>query len=114
MPYLKIQTNIEIPADKEETIAKRLSVTVAEALGKSERYVMVALEPTAPVLLGGEAAPCAYLELKSIGLPEELTAQLSQTLCEAISAELNIPGERIYIEFANAPRHLWGWNGGTF
>ncbi len=114
MPYLKIQTNAEIPADKQQAIMKRLSTTVAEALGKSERYVMVALEAAAPMLFGGEAAPCAYLELKSIGLPEELTPQLSQTLCETITAELNIPGERIYIEFANATRHLWGWNGGTF
>ena len=114
MPYLKIQTNAEIPADQAETIMKRLSGAVAGALNKSERYVMVALEAGAPMLLGGVAAPCAYLELKSIGLPEELTPGLSQILCETIRAELNIPGDRIYIEFANAPRHLWGWNGGTF
>ncbi|MFQ5487064.1 MAG: phenylpyruvate tautomerase MIF-related protein [Gammaproteobacteria bacterium] len=114
MPYLKIQTNTEIPAGKEEAVMKRLSGAVAEALGKPERYVMVALENTTPMLFGGTVAPCAYLELKSIGLPEELTPQLSLMLCETVAAELNIPGDRIYIEFANAVRHLWGWNGGTF
>jgi len=114
MPYLKVQTNAEIPADQAEIVMKRLSTSVAEALGKSGRYVMVALEPATPMLFGGEVAPCAYLELKSIGLPEELTPQLSQMLCETVADELNIPGERIYIEFANAQRHLWGWNGGTF
>ena len=25
-----------------------------------------------------------------------------------------IAGDRIYIEFADAPRRMWGWNGGTF
>ena len=114
MPYLKIQTNAEIPPDQEAALLKTLSATVAEALGKSERYVMVALERDAPMLLGGEAAPCAYLELKSIGLPEELTPALSQALCGELESRLDIPPARIYIEFANAPRHMWGWNGGTF
>ncbi len=114
MPYLKIQSNADIPEEAKETILQRLSTTVAESLGKSERYVMVALEPPATMLFAGEQAPCAYLELKSIGLPEDSTADLSRTLCATVSELLAIPPERIYIEFANAPRRLWGWNGATF
>ena len=114
MPYLKIQSNVEIPEEDRESIARQLSATVAQALGKAERYVMVALEPAAAMCFAGDAAPCAYLELKSIGLPGDRTAQLSHTLCEAVSAALDVPAERIYIEFADAPRHLWGWNGATF
>lgn len=114
MPYLKIQTNAEIPPDQEAALLKTLSATVAEALGKSERYVMVALERDAPMLLGGEAAPCAYLELKSIGLPETLTPTLSEALCRQVGEALGIAGDRIYIEFSDAPRAMWGWNGGTF
>ncbi|RLD31936.1 MAG: hypothetical protein DRI73_07875 [Bacteroidetes bacterium] len=31
------------------------------------------------------------------------------------SAEtLNIPKERVYIEFSSAERHMFGWNGKTF
>ncbi len=114
MPYLKIQSNVKIPEENRESLTRQLSATVAQALGKAERYVMIALEPTATMCLAGDAAPCAYLELKSIGLPGDCTAQLSRTLCEAVGAALDVPAERIYIEFADAPRHLWGWNGATF
>jgi phenylpyruvate tautomerase PptA (4-oxalocrotonate tautomerase family) len=113
MPYLRIQTNVEpAPAERAPLLAA-LSAGVAAALGKDERYVMVALETAVPMLFGGSDAPLAYLELKSIGLPAR-TEELSRRLCQTVGERLGIPAQRIYIEFADAPGHLWGWNGGTF
>lgn len=113
MPYLRVQTNIEpAPADRPKLLAT-LSTRVAAALGKDERYVMIALDTATPMLFGGSAAPLAYLELKSIGLPAQ-TEGLSRILCDAIEELFGIPAERIYIEFADAPAVLWGWNGSTF
>jgi hypothetical protein len=66
------------------------------------------------MLFAGTDEPLAYLELKSIGLPQSITATASQTLCELITGETGVATNRIYIEFTDAPRHLWGWNGGTF
>lgn len=113
MPLLKIQTNISLKDDQQQQLLASASQKVAEALGKPERYVMVMLAPTAPMLFAGDDAPLAYLELKSIGLPEEKTADLSAMLCQ-LMADHGIPAERVYIEFADAPRKMWGWNGGTF
>ena len=62
----------------------------------------------------GSDAPLAYLELKSIGLPADRTAELSAALCGLISTELSVASDRIYIEFADAQRHLWGWDSATF
>ena len=31
-----------------------------------------------------------------------------------LSIQTNIDADRIYIEFADAERPMWGWNGGTF
>ncbi len=114
MPYLKVQTNMDLPMDTQQAVMQTLSRTVAAQLGKAERYVMVALETNTPMLFAGDDQALAYLELKSIGLPEEETARLSRSLCSAVNETLGIPGERIYIEFSNAPRHLWGWDGRTF
>jgi len=114
MPYLKLQTNVDLPADKQQAVMQTLSQTVANQLGKAERYVMVALETGTPMLFAGNNQALAYLELKSIGLPEEDTARLSRSLCHVVSETLGIPGDRIYIEFSNAPRHLWGWDSRTF
>jgi len=114
MPYLHIRTNINVAEGEQVTMLTRCSGIVADILGKPERYVMVSLEQGQKMLFAGDNAPCAYLELKSIGLPGERTAEISAKLCECIQTELGIPQDRIYIEFADAARHMWGWNGATF
>lgn len=112
MPYLKIQTNQAI--DQKEDIIKKASGIVAEQLGKSEKYVMVALEPDFDMSFGGNSELTAFLQLKSIGLPESQTKKISSALSDFIERELGIPKDRIYIEFTDVARSYWGWNGSTF
>ena len=114
MPLLKIQTNHAIDENISNSLLAEASKLVASELGKPENYVMVAIEPPQAMMFAGSIEPLAYLELKSIGLPESTTTGLSQALCGLIENRLGIPQSRIYIEFTNAPRSMWGWNGGTF
>lgn len=114
MPLLKIQTNVEIPNNQRHTLLTQTSSATASILGKPEAYVMVTLELNPDMLFAGSAAPLAYLELKSIGLPEAETKTLSHALYQLVSNQLGVQADRIYIEFSNAERHMWGWNGGTF
>ncbi|MEN8166099.1 MAG: phenylpyruvate tautomerase MIF-related protein [Pseudomonadota bacterium] len=114
MPVLKIQTNVEISSGARTDLLKKASTRVAQILGKPERYVMVMIEPNPHMLFAGEGSSLAYLELKSIGLPGDRTSELSDALSSLINDQLAIPQDRIYIEFANAERHMWGWSGSTF
>ncbi len=114
MPYLQIQTNIDIESEQYATVLANASQTVAQVLGKPEKYVMVALQTNTPMLFAGDNQPMAFLTLKSIRLPTERAAELSQKLCAFIEESLKISKERIYIEFTNAEASLWGWNGRTF
>lgn len=114
MPYVKIQTNVDIPADKQQSLLAGISQLTAAKLDKPESYVMVALDPTTPMLFAGSSDPLCYLEVKSIGLPESKTAELSAVLADIIGDKLGIAKDRVYIEFVDAPRAMWGWNGGTF
>ena len=114
MPLLLIRTNVTVAPSWRADLLATASRTVASMLGKPERYVMVALEADTPMLFGGSTAPCLYMELKSIGLPDDRTAEFSRQLCDTVGAALEIAPERIYIEFAGAEPHLWGWNGETF
>jgi phenylpyruvate tautomerase PptA (4-oxalocrotonate tautomerase family) len=114
MPTLIIKTNAEIPTDRRKVVLEAVSAAVAEQLGKPESYVMVVLETDRDLLFGADDSPAAYLELKSLGLPEDRTAALSEGLCALLDRHFGIPPRRVYIEFASPPRHLFGWNGGTF
>ncbi len=114
MPYLSIQTNVSLETEKQTVLITHASKIVSEMLGKSESYVMVALQSNTPMSFAGSTAPTAYLELKSLGLPEQRTAEFSANLCQLIEQQLNIPAARIYIEFTNGQHNLWGWNNKTF
>ncbi|MFP3874426.1 MAG: phenylpyruvate tautomerase MIF-related protein [Thiohalophilus sp.] len=114
MPLLRIQSNQPVEPAAAEQLIGAASKLVADQLGKPERYVMVALEPPIPMSFAGKTDPLAYLELKSIGLPQDKTPALSEALCGLVQEQLGIDPERVYIEFADAPRAMWGWNSGTF
>jgi phenylpyruvate tautomerase len=114
MPYLMVQTNLEFDKNIAQGFVDKASTLVADLLGKSQNYVMVSLQPPSLMSFAGDAGPTAYVELKSIGLPENKTNELSNALCTLIHDELKIEKQRVYIEFSNANNHLWGWNGGTF
>jgi phenylpyruvate tautomerase len=114
MPFLKIQTNQRLSESDARSLASQASISVAGLLGKPEAYVMVSVEYNAAMQFAGTDEPLAYLELKSIGLPQSITASTSRALCDLIAKETGIATNRMYIEFTDAPRHMWGWNGDTF
>ncbi|MCU7938656.1 MAG: hypothetical protein KZQ64_13890 [gamma proteobacterium symbiont of Bathyaustriella thionipta] len=114
MPCIIIKTNQPLSKDKQVNCCQSISSTTADILGKPESYVMTLLEEQVSMTMSGTTEPAAYIELKSINLPEDETTELSRQLCLHISKLLEIQPKRIYIEFSNAQRHLWGWDSRTF
>lgn len=114
MPYLTIKTNVAVAPDQQQFLMQQASEVLAQELGKSERFIMVSVEPAQTMLFAGSDEPLAYMELKSIGLPRDRTRQLSSALAALAQERLAIDPERIYIEFSDAERAMWGWKGGTF
>ncbi len=112
MPYLKIQTNIKI--ENKNQLLTDATAFLSELLGKPVQYIMIVVEHKMEMKFAGTDGPLAFLELKSIGLPENETTILSGKICDFIQETINIPKERVYIEFFNAHRHMFGWNGKTF
>lgn len=112
MPYLHIETNQTV--HDPITLLKACSSATAEALGKSEKFVMTSLSADRPMTFGGSNDPCVFLSLKSIGLESDQTKALSAQLCGLLGGLLAVPTDRIYIEFTDVERAFWGWNGRTF
>ncbi len=114
MPSLTIHTNIHLEGFDTAGLMKEASALVAKALGKSEAYVMVRLEAQSKLIFGGSDDPAAFVELISLGLPEEAPAQITPLLCTFLSGKLNIAPERVYLNFPIVPRSHFGWNNKTF
>jgi phenylpyruvate tautomerase PptA (4-oxalocrotonate tautomerase family) len=114
MPFLKIETNAVSNEEKIQAMLKKASRVVAQKLNKPERYMMVSIETDPAMMFGGSTAPAAFVDLKGIGLPTDQTKDLSGVLCELVESGLGVAKDRIYINFADVPGNLWGWNGQTF
>ena len=114
MPLLSVTTNVAVSEADRDSVILGLSAAVASMLGKPESYVMVSLRDEESLSFAGTTEPCAYLELKSIGLPADQTKTFSSQLCSEMESRLGVAADRVYIEFSDAQRHLFGWNNSTF
>ncbi len=111
MPYLNIVTNQ--PITDETALLKVASKTVAQASGKPESYVMVAVESKTAMSFGGSTEPAAILDYRSLGLPGDRKA-LSDALCSMIEEQIGVSGSRVYICMTDSERQNWGWDHSTF
>ena len=112
MPVLHIHSNISI--DHQSDFLAQASTAVATALVKPESYVMILFSECKAMSFAGTQEPTAFLELKSLGLNDTQTKDLSCVLCEFIEKMLEIDTSRIYIEFSSPERAMFGWNKSTF
>jgi phenylpyruvate tautomerase PptA (4-oxalocrotonate tautomerase family) len=116
MPLVRIVTSVALGPDKKaDELLSKISQTAAKQFEKPERWVMTCLDTTAKMTFAGSTEPCCYIEIKNIGsMTSELTEQISQEISQLITQFFGIPSSRVYIEFAEAKAHLWGWDGSTF
>jgi hypothetical protein len=110
MPFIRTETNLPIPAEKEKALARRFGQDIALLPGKSESYLMLSFRENAPLYFAGSDAPAAFCEVKVFGpLSSPACSRLTAALTESLQAELEIPANRIYIAYFSTGE--WGWNG---
>jgi phenylpyruvate tautomerase len=114
VPYFAIQTNQRLNETAQADLLTSASAFIAELLGKSEAYVMVALDTGISLSFGASRNPAAYVVLRSIGLPTERCAEFATKISQFIEAGLQVPKERIFIDFTDLHRDRFAWNGKTF
>jgi phenylpyruvate tautomerase len=114
MPYFSIETNQTIDQASSRELMKKTSAFIAELLSKPESYVMIAIKPGTPLIFAGSDEPTAFVRLKSIGLPKDRCSELSEKICGFVEQELKVPPNRVFIDFKDLARDMFGWNAKTF
>ena len=114
MPYLSIQTNQSIPQEKQGALLAAVSEIISSQLGKSEDYVMAGIVQDSRMFFARDGSPTAFVELRSIGIPEQKRNFLCSRLTELISVDCAIPANRIYVVLVDIKPQFWGHNGQTF
>jgi phenylpyruvate tautomerase len=112
MPCLELTTNVRV-LDKNK-LMRTLSDCVCTELCKAETYMMVMIRDEAPMFFGGNDEPVAHVELRALGLKDELVRKLAEELTLMMQVELGIESQRVYIVFMDADLGKWAWDGRTF
>ena len=117
MPLIIIKSSVSnLSTEVKELMHEQCQVALSSILQKSRDYVMSILEPELEMSFAGESkAPVAYIEIKNVGiLSPEVTSELTGEVSNIIEKNLGVCADRMYIEFQESQRHLWGYDGSTF
>jgi phenylpyruvate tautomerase len=113
MPYLSIQTNRVLPDEKQTELLGAALKIVATQLGKPKSYVMVSFAPAVRMAYAGEESPSAFLELRSIGIPDLKRNSLSSALTDLVARNCEIKPDRIFVVLVDVNARFWSLNGAT-
>jgi len=114
MPCLSIQTNRALPDDQQTELLDAALEIVASQLGEPQSYVMVSLVPAARINFAGDESPTAFVELRSIGIPDSKRNSLCAAITDLIARSCAIKPDRIYIVLVDVNAKFWSLNGSTF
>ncbi|XP_015264488.1 PREDICTED: macrophage migration inhibitory factor [Gekko japonicus] len=114
MPMLVINTNVSRQAVP-ESLPGELTQQLAKATGKPAQYIAIRIVTDQLMTFGGSGEPCALCSLHSIGkIGGPQNKAYSKLLCELFTKYLQIPADRVYINYYDMNPSNVGWNGSTF
>lgn len=76
---------------------------------------MVSFKKVDGMMFGGSEEPCAFCHLASIGrIGPDTNPKLSKSISEVLNKYLQVPANRVYIQFYDSEGSNFGYNGSTF
>ena len=113
MPYIDSKVTVKTSALQKEEIREEMGRLIT-TLNKSEKYLMVSIEDSCDLWLGGKKLDKgAYVAVSLYGdAPKELYDKMTGQICELMHRKLNIPANAVYVTYH--PVSDWGWNGKNF
>ena len=113
MPFIDSKVTVKITDQQKEEIKSELGKLIT-TLNKSEAYLMVGIEDSYDLWLGGRKLDKgAYVAVSLYGdAPRDAYDKLTGQICDLLSEKLGIPGNAVYVSYWGTSN--WGWNGGNF
>ena len=108
MPFINVKTNAALSGEKKLAIENRLSDAISLLPGKSDRYLMLAVEDGISMMFRRDTeSNIAMVEVKIFGTaPKDACAALTSAICGVLSEEADVDGSNCYVKFEQCT--LWG------
>lgn len=114
MPFINVKTNATLTKEKKEIIKRRLFDCISTIPGKSDRYLMTAVEDGVDMAFHRDSSsPMAMVVVKIYGgSTKDAYQRLNTAITHILSDEADISGDFCYVVFEEEP--YWGFNGFMF
>lgn len=114
MPFINVKTNARLDESKKLAIENKLSDAISLIPGKSDRYLMLAVEDEISMMFHRDTeSNIAMVEVKIFGSStKDAYTALTEEICNILSAEAGVDGSNCYVKFEEVK--LWGYNGFMF
>ena len=111
MPFINVKTNAKLTSPQKEIIKRRLFDCIGIIPGKSDRYLMVAIDDGADMAFHRDAASrMAMVEVKLSGeSTKDAYQRLTGAICMILSDEARVLSENCFVKFEEVK--YWGHNG---
>jgi phenylpyruvate tautomerase len=114
MPLMTIRSAARIDDDAVSSLLSACSAKLAELLAQPEAYVMTLFDRPASMTMAGTASPCCLAEIRSVvTLTSDQTRAMAAAFCSLLAERLGVPPNRIFMNFTDFPRTMWGFDGST-
>jgi len=110
MPYIDVNVNCEITAEKETTLKTALGEIISEIPGKSEDSLMIQFHDFCRLWHAGDnSSRIAFINVMLLGCaPKDAYKAFSDRVMELFCAQLEIDKNNIYVKFEEVPNWFWG------
>lgn len=114
MPFINVKTNAALSGDKKLAIENKLSDAISLIPGKSDRYLMLAVEDNVSMMFHRDTdCAIAMVEVKIFGSStKDAYEKLTGAICDVLSEEASVDGSCCYVKFEECK--LWGYNSFMF
>ncbi len=113
MPFINVITNAELNKGREIKLKTALGEAITALPGKSEHWLMIAIQPSTAMYFQGTNELCAMIQVSIYGKQSpDAKSALTQKVTKAVFDELKVPPQRIYVSYHETSD--WGMNGSNF
>ncbi|GAB9475877.1 Atls1-like light-inducible protein [Globisporangium polare] len=109
MPSVHVFSNVRKTSVDTPVALQALSKSLSLALDRPEQVVMAQLSLEQPMLFAGSDAPCAFVQIRSIGrIDSELNPKTSRAVTAAVTEALGVPADRVFMNLDDVAITNWG------
>ncbi len=111
MPFIKLESNLNIPEERAAPLSRALVRAVSKLTGEAEKDLSVNLAGGRRMRMANTDDPIAHIEIKGVEYPKDKAQPLAEAISAIVEEQLGIPDDRIYIAVVSNRLSMWRVNG---